>query len=166
MTSFSKRKHVSKIITKLSYIKPRCYLILKSIVFDSNIKLSHDLISFQRGRKSFSVILPICKPMKKENISKKIKRISVLIKNATIIFARRRSTCIKPKDFQLFIITVKGLKRDTVQNVAEKILQKIVILSEEVRLFACVLVKIHRKIPVAESYYSKITGPKPLPLLH
>ena len=34
--------------TKLSYIEPRDNLVLKSKFFDSKIKLSHGLISFQR----------------------------------------------------------------------------------------------------------------------
>ena len=66
----------------LRSVRVRYKSVLKS-------KLPHGIILFQRQRQVSSIILP-CKEIKK-----KIKRISLLIRNDTILLARRRITCIK-----------------------------------------------------------------------
>ena len=63
--------------------------------FYCKVNLSHSLISFQRGGRLISFVIPRTWKATKNNIWNKIKRISVLIKTPTIIFARRRGTCIK-----------------------------------------------------------------------
>ena len=72
----------------------------------------------------------------KKNIRNKIKRISVLRKNGTTMFAKRRNICMKRYPFLYF--TMKGFQiRDTVQNNWVKIAKnldfvEIVILSEKI----------------------------------
>ena len=68
--------------TKLSNVKPRDNVILKSIILNFKIKLSHGLVSFQRERTSFFLISTHMQVNEKIiYIWNKIETISLLIKN-------------------------------------------------------------------------------------